>query len=70
MDTKKGTDDDPAEDCPDEDYAGMTNDELYRLLCRSLPHMAHWAVTDSIRQTIIAMLRITAKEACDREPNT
>ena len=37
----------------------LTNEELYRLVCSRIPHMAFLNVTDEIRETVIAMIEVS-----------
>lgn len=40
-------------------YSALSNDELYEILCRFLPHMHGFPVNDLTRETAIAMLKVT-----------
>lgn len=39
----------------------LSNEELQRLLHERIPRMISFPVTDEVRQTVIAMLKITEK---------
>ena len=43
-----------------ENYSGLSNNELYEVLCDLLPHMHRFSVNDLTRETVIAMLKVTA----------
>ena len=42
-----------------DDYSNLSNDELYEVLCKVLPHMHHLSVNDLTRETVVAMLKVT-----------
>ena len=42
------------------DYRTLSNEDLYRLLCFTLPHMVFVEVTDDVRETVVAMLVVSA----------
>lgn len=41
----------------------LSNEELYRLVCFRIPHMAFLDVTDEIRETVIAMIEVSGQKA-------
>jgi hypothetical protein len=50
-----------ADDKPETDnYSDLSNDELYEILCKALPHMYRFSVNDLTRETAIAMLKVEA----------
>ncbi len=51
----------PAEEMERIDYSRLSNEQLRRIFCEKVPHMAFLSVTDENRQTVIAMLEVTEK---------